>query len=106
VLIQEESLRLARPCKFFSDEYRSPILVHDVARVVLLLLSESHSVPFGTYNAGGPERLSRADMAHAIALHCGLEPGRVDVTESAAVKRAGAATRHAIMLHQSQGLVI
>lgn len=87
--VQEESLRLSRPCKFFSDEYRSPILVHDLARVVLYFLHEYDAATVGTYNAGGPERLSRADMAHAIAVHCGMDPATVDVAESAAVKRAG-----------------
>lgn len=80
---------MSRPCKFFSDEYRSPILVHDLARTVLYFLNEADDAALGTYNAGGPQRLSRAEMAHAIAVHCGMSPAAVDVTESAAVKRAG-----------------
>ena len=88
-VFQEETLRLAKPCKFFSDEYRSPISVQDLSRVVLYFLHESDASTLGTYNAGGPERLSRAEMAHAIAVHCGMNPGAIEVAESASVKRAG-----------------
>lgn len=65
-------------------------MVHDLSRVIMHFLYSSDAALLGTYNTGGPERLSRADMAHAIAVHCGMDPAKVDVAESAAVKRAGA----------------
>lgn len=86
--MQEESLRLKKPFKFFSDEFRSAIYVGDLVRVVEYFLTEAPEAAHGqTYNAGGPERLSRADMAYAIAEHCGIDASAVDVAESAAVTR-------------------
>jgi dTDP-4-dehydrorhamnose reductase len=86
--MQEESLRLKKPCKFFSDEYRSAIYVADLASAVQFFLTEAPEAALGqTYNAGGPERLSRAEMAVAIAKHCGMDASVVDVAKSAAVTR-------------------
>mmetsp|Transcript_17135 Transcript_17135/g.25962 ORF Transcript_17135/g.25962 Transcript_17135/m.25962 type:complete len:329 (-) Transcript_17135:3977-4963(-) len=63
---------------FYSDEIRSVVNVNDVTHI---LLHFHNAVKDGTfkdmnsraYNMGGPERISRMDMAVAVAEHCGLE---------------------------------
>jgi dTDP-4-dehydrorhamnose reductase len=51
--------------QFFRDEWRSPVWVQDVASVIVALLASRSS---GVFNVGGPERLSRLDMARAVAV--------------------------------------
>lgn len=41
----------------------------------------------GTYNMGGPDRLSRLDMAHVVADVRGHDKGRISGAKSAAVSR-------------------
>ncbi len=52
----------------FTDEFRSPACAEDVAAGMLLLLEKQAS---GIFHLGGPERMSRFEMALAIA--CALE---------------------------------
>ena len=112
------------PVELFEDEWRNPILVHDIGAVCLRLLElsapllESPASPPAapnpasaaessrgsrglgpgdaapgsalgrTFNMGGPERLSRADMGVALARARGLEPEAVlRRVPSASVKR-------------------
>ncbi|MEW5300359.1 MAG: hypothetical protein WDW36_003295 [Sanguina aurantia] len=64
----EGVLRDQRQTSFFDDEWRSPIFVGDIVKVCDKLLGMA-SLPAErkTYNMGGPERLSRVDMAHQVA---------------------------------------
>ena len=61
---------------FFCDEYRNPVYVHDVVVMVRSLLDLA-TFQGGTmrhvFNAGGPQRLSRADMARLLAVGRGYD---------------------------------
>ena len=73
-------LRAGRRADFFEDEFRSPIYVRDWEEVVARLLDlwrGGGEVPCGTFNLGGPERLSRVDMAAAVARVLGADPALV-----------------------------
>lgn len=50
----------------FYDEFRSPICVYDVCAVIRGLYARPPETP-KTYNMGGPDRVSRVDMAEAVA---------------------------------------
>ncbi len=63
-----------RPGALFTDEYRCPIAVADLAAAVLELAAAPVS---GTINVAGPETLSRADLGRLVAVRHGLDPGRV-----------------------------
>eukprot|EP00892_Ulva_mutabilis_P011197 jgi/Ulvmu1/844/UM010_0218.1 len=105
----EEVLRTQKECKFFTDEFRSPILVHDLVSVIAFFLSSAApSVACGegvsaqapadadgaaasvaaTYNAGGPDRLSRMGIVEAVAQHCGYGMEAIEAAESASIVRA------------------
>lgn len=51
---------------FFTDEKRSVVSIRDVVAVILALTFAEDIIPTGIYNMGGPESLSRMDMAHAM----------------------------------------
>ncbi|CAI5460066.1 unnamed protein product [Closterium sp. Yama58-4] len=63
------ALASGQPESFFDDEYRCPIYVHDYSRIVRALMhrhAQGQRVAL-TLNVGGPDRLSRADMAAVVA---------------------------------------
>jgi dTDP-4-dehydrorhamnose reductase len=87
---QDEQLRTRKPCTFFSDEFRSPLAVADIMRIVRWLLSDDERAARlhgHVCNMGGPDRMSRLDMAHAVARHCGLSTACVESALSASVTR-------------------
>lgn len=110
--VQEEALRTQKPCKFFSDEYRSPIAVSDLTAIIHhaifspppqleptpaaptdAITADAPTLPgaeglVGTFNAGGPDRLSRLGIAEAVAAHCGHSMRSVEAAASASVTRA------------------
>ncbi len=53
------------PMTFFTDEYRSPVLVTDLAAALTDLAAMPD--PTGILNIGGPDPLSRAELATMIA---------------------------------------
>ena len=56
------------PTTFYDDEFRSPICVFDIVRVVRTLLQRHDDLPDRrVYNMGGPDRVSRVDMANGVA---------------------------------------
>ena len=88
----EKVLRKGDSIEFCTDEYRSPIHVEDLCHIVSMavtragmanhtpLVSEEGGgdVPLGfrrLINAGGPERLSRLEMAQIVASVLRLDPG-------------------------------
>ncbi|GJP44679.1 hypothetical protein CLOM_g4044 [Closterium sp. NIES-68] len=88
------SLASGQPESFFDDEYRCPIYVHDYPRIVRALMDRhalaGHRFAL-TLNAGGPDRLSRADMAAVVARIRGyLLPGASSTGPSAAAAGAAA----------------
>ena len=58
---------------FFTDEIRSVISVSDVVQILLHYCDTFHShksFASGVYNMGGPDRVSRMEMAIAVAKEC------------------------------------
>ncbi|CAI5986095.1 unnamed protein product [Closterium sp. NIES-65] len=63
------ALASGQPESFFDDEYRCPVYIHDYPRIVRALMhrhAQGERVAL-TLNVGGPNRLSRADMAAVVA---------------------------------------
>jgi dTDP-4-dehydrorhamnose reductase len=60
----------------FSDEYRCPIGVHDLADAVLELAATDLR---GLLNVAGPDPVSRAELGRRVAVQHGLDPDRVPV---------------------------
>lgn len=81
----EDVLSSGKGAEFFIDEFRCPVFVEDLVKVVELLLDkqEKGSTFQLLLNVGGPERLSRADMAEVVA-----EVGRFDKSLIKHVKAA------------------
>jgi dTDP-4-dehydrorhamnose reductase len=65
----------------FTDEYRCPVAVADLAAAVLELAASTVS---GTINVAGPEAVSRAGLGRMVAARHGLDPGRIPVCTIAA----------------------
>ena len=73
----------------FTDEYRCPVAVQDLAAAVLELAESS---PAGTINVAGPERLSRAELGRLAAARYGADPRRIPtctIAESGSGPRPG-----------------
>jgi dTDP-4-dehydrorhamnose reductase len=63
-------LRAGKPATMYIEEFRSPILVHDVASALVELVA----LPaLRVLHVGGPERVNRLDMGYAIAQQFGLD---------------------------------
>ncbi|KXZ50950.1 hypothetical protein GPECTOR_14g196 [Gonium pectorale] len=110
---QADAVRGCSPTTFFSDEWRSPVYVRDLCGLVEGLVRGAAAGPAGdagtaaaaaagpgagageaalvprhrVYNAGGPERLSRADMARQVADVLGCGYGAIREAPSASVSR-------------------
>ena len=59
---------------FFDDEWRSPVLVDDLAAALVEL---AHRPERGLLHLGGPEAVSRFELAQVIAAAHGLPPERL-----------------------------
>jgi dTDP-4-dehydrorhamnose reductase len=70
-----DSVRHNRPLRFFSDEYRNPILVDDVASAVTELASRGN---VGVLHLAGPDRVNRVDFGRAILEAFGCEHAAYD----------------------------
>lgn len=67
---------------------RCAVLVDDICQVVVHIVSLYPDLPaHSTYNLGGPDRLSRLDMAMAVAQHLGYDTACVQECLSASVQR-------------------
>lgn len=64
----------------FTNEYRSAVFINDVVRCITVIALDQ-GFPAGVYNLGGPERVSRWDMAVAVADVLG--PGARDLVRAA-----------------------
>ncbi|KAI5058070.1 hypothetical protein GOP47_0026240 [Adiantum capillus-veneris] len=75
--------------EFFNDEFRCPVFVKDVVMVVELLLrkQEKESTLQLLLNVGGPERLSRAEMAEVVAEVRGFDKSLITDISAASVNR-------------------
>jgi dTDP-4-dehydrorhamnose reductase len=68
----DDKLAFCQPTSFFCDEWRSAVYVEDIIRVCRLFI-EAHCSSVvspekfnGVFNMGGPERLSRVDIAKLV----------------------------------------
>lgn len=64
--------RWETPMTFFTDEYRCPVHVADVAKAITYLAGQRDIT--GPLHVGGPEEISRADFARRTAEWLGLDP--------------------------------
>ena len=65
------------PIAFFTDEWRSPIHVDDLAAAILdleRLMERSRAAVGGVLNVAGSERVSRFQFAQLLAIHAGESP--------------------------------
>lgn len=67
------ALEDGKPTSFFNDEYRSPIYVQDILKVIHAAIKQREQLPASVLNMGGPDRLSRVDFARVVAEVCGFE---------------------------------
>ena len=71
--------------RFFTDEYRCPAYAYDVARAISKLARKPDVI--GVLHVGGPEALSRADIAMRFARWQGHDPAAVQTALIADVGR-------------------
>ena len=67
----------------FTDEYRTPVAAADLARVIVESVENPDLV--GVYHVGGPDSISRHELALAEARLQGLDPTLIDESTRAAV---------------------
>ena len=67
----------------FTDEFRCPAHVDDVAGGITALLGVPPARRPAVVHLGGPERLSRHDIAVRLATHLGIDPASVRAGSSA-----------------------
>ncbi len=77
---QLAALRDGEPLRLFEDEFRTPVWLEDVARI-LRLLAEREAV--GLVHLPGPQRLSRLDMGLAMAEARGYATESIVATRAA-----------------------
>jgi len=74
--LQERVLRDGTSTSFFSDQFRNPIYVGDIVRIVSYLARDpAAAAGHRVLNMGGSERVSRVDIAQAVAAHLSLDGG-------------------------------
>ncbi len=71
---QMHALRTGEPLRLFIDEYRTPLWLGDAARILIAL---ARSPLTGLIHVGGPERLSRYEMAERFADALDLPAARL-----------------------------
>jgi dTDP-4-dehydrorhamnose reductase len=60
------------------------VYVKDICNVISYLTKNlARPPPHHTYNLGGPKRMSRVDMARAVAAHMGYPDKAIEVISSA-----------------------
>merc|ERR1740139_755973 len=82
----DEKLGAGEKTNFFGDEVRSVVYVADIVRLLSWLVKGC----VGVYNMGGPQRLTRVDVAMAVATHRGHDTALVNAVSRADVVPAGA----------------
>lgn len=95
----DEKLASGDQTSFFNDEWRSAVYVEDIIRVCKLLIEASlvsndetegaatKKRIRGVFNMGGPERLSRVDIARLVAEVRGYDAKSIVEVPSASVSR-------------------
>lgn len=80
-------LRQGKPTTFFKDEFRCPIYVKDIVNIAMALIDHQGGLQQRVFNMGGPDRLSRLDMAYKTADCWQLNKSCIIPAISASVKR-------------------
>ena len=70
------ALRAGERPKLFTDEYRTPIFVEDVASAIVELLHAAKALPI--IHLAGPDRVSRFEFGLAVAGAFGLDASQID----------------------------
>ncbi|KAL3700515.1 hypothetical protein R1sor_018537 [Riccia sorocarpa] len=86
----DSTLSSGRETDFFEDEFRCPVYVKDVVKVILLLianLTAEGGFSQLVLNLGGPDRLSRAQMAEVVAEVRGYDLSLINHVKSSTVNR-------------------
>lgn len=82
-----------------TDQLGQPTWTVDVARVVLDLVQAD--APTGIYHATASGRASWHDLARAVAVSAGADPGRVHETTSAAFVRPAPRPAYSVLGHEA-----
>ncbi|MGN9768022.1 sugar nucleotide-binding protein [Micromonospora sp. SD12] len=72
---------LAGRASLFTDEFRCPIDVTDLAAAVLELIGTDYAGPL---NVAGPDAVSRAELGLLVAAHTGIDPAGMKTTTGVA----------------------
>jgi len=65
-----KNLRTGTPVKLFTDQFRSPLALHDAARMIGEIIDKDLR---GTFNFGGRERLSRFELGEILCEEMGCD---------------------------------
>jgi len=74
-------------CGFFNNEFRNVVFVNEVVRVIAYFLNNS-KIPDGLspiFNMGGKDKVSRVEIAYAVAEHLQLDKTFVKSVEKGAM---------------------
>lgn len=83
----DSALGSGKETTFFEDEFRCPVYVRDIVTLVRRMVESSLPPPHKVYNLGGPQRLSRVDMARFVAGARGYDQALIKPVPSASVQR-------------------
>jgi dTDP-4-dehydrorhamnose reductase len=78
---QDAALREGRPCNVFEDEWRTPLGLQTAATGLLAVADSDFT---GLLHLGGPERMTRAEMARRLASYLGCDSSALVPTSRAA----------------------
>lgn len=76
-----DSVRDGKPITLFTDEFRCPVWVDDLAAALLELCHHDYC---GILHVAGPQRLSRYDLGRLICRWAGLDPAGITADTVAA----------------------
>ena len=80
-----DTLRAGRRVTFFHDEYRTPILVDDLAAQTWEIAALARPERAGFWHLGGVDRMSRLELGRLLCARFGLDPALIDIAASASV---------------------
>jgi dTDP-4-dehydrorhamnose reductase len=89
----KRSIESKQMTEFFADEWRCPIYVKDIVAVCQAFIQshsrtlKDHEAAPKIFNMGGPQRMSRVDMAMAVAKVCSLDPSYINAVPASTVPR-------------------
>ncbi|XP_039125011.1 LOW QUALITY PROTEIN: methionine adenosyltransferase 2 subunit beta [Dioscorea cayenensis subsp. rotundata] len=86
----DKVLAAGQEVEFFYDEFRCPIYVKDVVNIIISLIKkwQSDGEPMQLFlNVGGPDRLSRLEMAKSVATYRGYDLSLIKSVSASSVNR-------------------